>query len=63
MRNKEFEKAILDKVKRVLDGMEYQSDFLIRISLATDELPVIHYECTEFLAPYEFNNRKESDGK
>lgn len=51
MRNKKFEKAILDKVKRVLDGMEYQSDFLIRISSDRDELPVIHYECTEAIIP------------
>lgn len=51
MRNKKFEKAILDKITRVLDGMEYQTDFLIRISSDTDELPVIHYECTETIIP------------
>lgn len=63
MRNQEFEKAILDKIKRVLDGMEYQSDFLIRISSDTDELPVIHYECTETIVPNDFNSKNVRNGK
>ena len=63
MRNKEFEKAILDKIKKVFDGMEHQSDFLIRISSDRDELPVIHYQCTETIVPNEFDTRKERDVK
>ena len=53
MKQVELQKAITDKVNKILDGMEYQEDFTIHIRAKHDELPTIHYDVTEFIIPEE----------
>lgn len=54
MKQTELQKKIVEKVNKVLDGMDYQTDFSIYIRSKPDELVSIRYEVTECIIPDEY---------
>lgn len=53
MKQKELQKAIVDKVNKIFDGMDCQQDFNIYIEANKTEVPTIRYKVTEFIIPKE----------
>jgi len=53
MKQTELQKKIVEKVNKVLDGMDHQTDFSMYIRAKPDEVVSIRYEVTEFIIPDE----------
>ena len=57
-------KAIVDKVKKILSSTDYMRDVDIRISAGYSEIPTISYKISEYIIPEETDPnvaRKEGD--
>jgi hypothetical protein len=53
MKQTELQKKIVEKVNKVLDGMDHQTDFSMYIRAKPDEVVSIRYDVTEFIIPDE----------